>query len=270
VLESVECRVFFPQHARKKAEALLRAFTVRRAHAAVWLGQPREGRPELHLVENLDEMRRRGGAGVPDWAVAVARRDDVLVFRLDLVDRTPASSLELVLAHEVVHHVLSHLGGEPLPRWFEEGLCVYNAGVSFLQVDYSIERLAAAGNLPDFADADAAFRGALYDAAVAYKLGHSAVSHFMQHHGVVELRDLLRRVSEGAAFEDAFLHATGRPLQAFEQEWRRTVTPRLPWLLFVLLQNIEVTVLSIGALAVVIGYIRWRIRRERAMQSLGG
>ena len=45
--------------------------------------------------------------------------------------------------------------------------------------------------------------------------------------------------------------------------------PRLPFLLFVLLENFQLTLLVIAALIVVAGYIRWRLRREKAMQSLG-
>ena len=256
-------------HARAKAEQLQRAFPVRRSHAAIWLGVAGDGRPDLYLVEDEDGMRRAAGPTVPEWAVAVARRDGRLVFRLDLLDRTPAKSLGLVLAHEVVHYVLARMGGERLPRWFEEGLCVYNAGVSFLQADYSIERLAASGNLPTFAEADEAFHGEHYDASIAYKVAHAAVSSFMQEYGVIELRRLLQLVADGATFEEAFERVTDRPLAHFEERWRRKVTPPMPWIVFVLLENLEVTVLSFGGLVVLAGYIRWRMRREKAMDALG-
>jgi hypothetical protein len=158
-------------------------------------------------------MRRTGGRGVPEWAIAIARHDDVLVFRLDLVDRNPADALELVLAHEVVHQVLAHLGGARLPRWFEEGLCVYNAGVPFLQTDHPLDRAAAAGNLLPFSELDESFRADRLTAAIAYQAGHSAVMHFLKRFGVMDLRDLLRRASEGAPFEVAFLGATGTRLK---------------------------------------------------------
>ena len=38
---------------------------------------------------------------------------------------------------------------------------------------------------------------------------------------------------------------------------------------FFVLENIELTLLVVGALIVVAGWIRWRLRREKAMQSLG-
>ncbi|MHC4931860.1 MAG: peptidase MA family metallohydrolase [Planctomycetota bacterium] len=213
-------------------------------------------------------MRRRAGPRVPEWAIAVTRRDDLMVFRLDLIGRTPADSLELVLAHEVVHQVLAHLGGAPLPRWFEEGLCVYNAGLPFLQVDYSVERVAAAGNLSSFAQLERDFRADRLTAAIAYKAGHSAVIYFLRRFGVLDLRDLLRRVSQGQEFGAAFHAATGTRLESFEEEWRASVTPSVPWLIFVLLENLELTLLVLGALLVFGGYLHRRLRRERAMRTL--
>jgi hypothetical protein len=219
-------------------------------------------------VEDYAEMRLKAGPKVPEWAIAVTRRDDVMVFRLDLIGRTPADSIELVLAHEVVHQVLTHLGGAPLPRWFEEGLCVYNAGLPFLQVDYSVERVAAAGNLSSFAQLDRDFRADRLTAAIAYKAGHSAIMYFMKRFGILDLRELLGRVSQGQEFDAAFAAATGTRLERFEEEWRESVTPNVPWLIFILLENLELTLLLLGALLVFGGYLHRRLRRERSLRAL--
>ncbi|MHC4547966.1 MAG: peptidase MA family metallohydrolase [Planctomycetota bacterium] len=226
----------------------------------------------MYLVEDYEEMQRRGGATVPEWAVAVARRDDVLVLRLDQVDRTPSQSLDIVLKHEVVHHVLTHLGGpgrpRALPRWFEEGLCVHHAGVAYLEPDASLERMAAAGNLPAFDEVGELFASNQRGAAVGYKLGHAVVREFVRRFGDEALRRLLRAVAAGRAFPDAFAEATGMPLDGFERQWRASVTPRIPFVLFVILENIELALICFGALLVVGGYVRWRLRRSRAMEEL--
>ena len=214
-------------------------------------------------------MQRAGGRAVPRWAVAIARRDDVLVFRLDRVDRDPGSALERVLTHEVVHQVLGHAGGLPPPRWFEEGLCVYRAGLPFLQAAYTVERLAAGGNLPTFAEAERAFAGSdPLAAANAYQVGHEAVIHFHRRFSTAALRRILRQLSEGVPFPSAFRLATGTSLASFEEDWRAHMTPSLPFLLYILVSNLEWSLICIGGLVVAGGYVRWRIRRERAMQEL--
>ena len=237
--------------------------------AAEWLGRKPAGRVRVHLVDDLDGMRAVAGPGVPQWAVAVTRRDDLLVFRLDKVDKSPTESLPLVLKHELIHQALNHLARRrPLPRWFEEGLCVHHAGVAYLQPATSLERTAAAGNLPTFADADELFAGNARGAALAYEFGERAVREFLGRFGDDVLRRLLALFDGGRTFAAAFQEATGEPLGLFEKEWRASVTPKIPFWLFVILENIELALLCFGALIVAGGYVAWRLRRERAMQRL--
>ncbi len=214
------------------------------------------------------EMVERGGPGGPEWAVAIARRDDRLFFRLDLLGQTPATSIPHVAAHESVHQVVAHLGGFPLPRWFEEGLCVHFAGVSYFDLDTRLERLAAAGNLPRFAEAGDLFAGDARRASIGYRFGQEVVAAFLSRFGDEALRRLLRAVAEGRRFEAAFLEATGVPLARFEEAWRSGITPALPFWLYVLLENLELTLLVAGAIAVALGYLRYRLRREAALIRL--
>ena len=58
-------------------------------------------------------------------------------------------------------------------------------------------------------------------------------------------------------------------LARFETEWRAAVTPDIPFFLFVLLEDIGTTIIVVAALLVFLGWVRWRMRRERAMKSLG-
>lgn len=259
----------FPAHARATAERILETFPRRRAHAARWLGVEPAGYPRIHLVEDYAGMRQRAGPGAPEWAVAVARRDDLLVFRLDRVDTTPTTRLDIVLTHETVHHVLTHLGGLPLPRWFEEGLCVHHAGVAYFTPDRTLERLAAGGGLPTFAEAEEAFRADARSAAHAYRLGQEAVKHFLERFGDERLRGLLDDVARGLPFEAAFARAAGESLAAFEERWREAMTPSVPFLVFIVLENFELALFSFGALLVAGWYLVWRLRRERAMAALG-
>jgi hypothetical protein len=226
--------------------------------------------PTLHLVEDHRGMLRHAGPAAPPWAVAVARRDDVIVFRLDRIGRSPATRLEAVAAHEAVHQVLAHLPGTPLPRWFEEGLCVHYAGVPFLEADFTVERLAAAGRLERLADTALSFRGDEARAAAAYRIGEAAVREFLRRFGRPALHGILRRLAEGAPFEAAFLETTGVALDSFEAGFRESVTPRVPLWLLVLVEDLGLTLLVVSALLVVVGYVAWRLRRQRALESLGG
>ena len=192
-----------------------------------------------------------------------------MIFRLDLVDRDKAMSLDLVLKHETVHFVLNRSSAR-FPRWFEEGLAVHHSGVAYLEPDTSLERVASAGRLPPFADADGLFGGGRAEAALGYKMGQRAAGAMVRRFGDESVPRLVRALAGGAPFPDAFADATGERLEDFERRWRDEVTPGIPFWLFVIVENLDLTLLFFGALLVAGGYARWRFRRERAMASLGG
>ena len=192
----------------------------------------------------------------------------MLVFRNDKVDRNPGDQLGQVLAHEVVHQILTHLGGLPLPRWFEEGLCVMHAGIAYLEIDTTLQRMGAAGRLPGFDDVDSYFRSNAHRAGVAYRFGEAAVKRLDREYGMKAIHDLLHHVSQGAPFPAAFFRATGQNLSEFERELHRELTPFLPYFLYILASDPFSALFSFGALLVVIAYIRQRIRRRRELEAL--
>jgi hypothetical protein len=249
-----------------KASRIVETFRARRDGAARWLGLEPSGRARIHLVADLAAMRSVAPEA-PSWSVAVTA-GDTMVFRLDLVDRDRANALEIILKHECVHFALNRVPAR-FPRWFEEGLAVHHAGLPYLALDTTVERAAAAGRLPPFADADRLFEGDARDAAIGYGLGQRAVMAFVRRFGDGAVARLVRALGEGAAFPAAFADATGESLDDFERSLRTEVTPSLPFWLFVLAENIDLTLLFVGALLVALGYLRWRLRRERAMSSLG-
>lgn len=262
--------VRYPPGAERHAERLQKYVPNMWPAAARWLGMPLRGTPRFIFVENHERMQEIAGPSVREWAIAVALSDDRIVFRLDRIDHTPAARLELVADHELVHQLLNHLGGTRLPRWFEEGLCVTYAGIPFLDMDSSLELAAAAGALPSFEDTDAMFSGGASEAAKAYAIGHRAVKALIARRGEAAMRRILEQVAQGVAFDAAFLASTGTSLAEFEDQWRRAVTPPVPFLVYLLFENIGLSLLVVGAGLVFLGWLRRRLRRERDMRSLPG
>ena len=260
----------FPEGAERVARACAESYPQARARAAAWLGLPATGTVALHLVEDHGALERVIGGRAPRWAVAVTRGDDVLALRLDRVGSSPETSLETVLRHEAVHEVLNGLAHERLPAWFEEGLCVTFAGSPYLRVDSSVERRAAGDALPSFAALDAAFQGDdAAGAAFAYEAGRAAAAFFLARHGHDALRALLGRLAAGERFAEAFRAATGGGVAEFEGAWRASVTPRLPFTLYVVLENLDLALLFLGGLLLAAGFLRYRLRRRRALRALG-
>ena len=74
-------------------------------------------------------------------------------------------------------------------------------------------------------------------------------------------------MAKGKPFDRAFHEATGQSIE-FEAEWRAEITPPLPFWLYVIVADFGLALLWIGAVLVFLGWLRKRMRRERAMQSL--
>ena len=73
------------------------------------------------LIEEADPRAR----GVPEWVVGLALEPDEIVVFPGRILSYPYDSIESVFRHEVAHLALSaRAGGQPMPRWFHEGLAV--------------------------------------------------------------------------------------------------------------------------------------------------
>jgi hypothetical protein len=261
--------VEFPLRAQARAEACLRLYPVRRREAADWLGLEPSGRVTLRLVENGEEMARALGAPAPPWAVAATRPGGLVVVRLDRVDASPGTALDVVLRHEAVHQLLDRLGPRRPAAWFEEGVCVWVAGGSYLVFESTVARLAAAGSLPSLAEIDGAFRGEdPAAAALAYEAARSAVGFFLARHGQHVVHRLLDSLRAGRPFDEAFRESSGESVADFERAWRAAVTPSLPFPLYVVLENLDLALLCFGAVLLTAGFLRYLRRRRSALAAL--
>jgi hypothetical protein len=157
---------------------------------------------------------------IPRWIVGLAlAQRDVVIFP-ERVLPYPYDSVESVLTHEVAHLALSErAGGQPLPRWFQEGVAMSvdggwrvsgqlrlilemlrNPGTS------ELSRLFAANTEPE--------------AAQAYGLSAALVADLQRRHGSGTPGKVAARVAQGVSFASAFEMETGEtPDHAATRAW---------------------------------------------------
>jgi len=175
---------------------------------------------DVLLIAEGSELARR----TPEWisGFADARRNVVVLFP-DRARSYPAESLETLLHHEVAHILFSRAArGQPVPRWFNEGLAlaaerpmglgdrsrlawtlVRHGGVSLDE----IEQLFGDG------------RGANQR---AYALAGALVRDLLRTHGDATAGRVLTLLGEGRPFDEAFANATGELLaNAIDRFWNR-------------------------------------------------
>ena len=155
-----------------------------------------------------DDMRARA---IPVWTVGLASGPrDIAIFPAR-IGSYPHDSLESVLSHEVVHLALSaKAGGQPLPRWFHEGVAMSVA--QGWGVTSQVRLLLAAGGTAGLADLERLFNAETQpETASAYLLAAALVSDLRQRHGAAVPGAIAERVARGAGFAEAFLLETGDP-----------------------------------------------------------
>jgi hypothetical protein len=106
---------------------------------------------------------------------------------------------------------------EEPPAWFREGMASVTAGQEHLRLSaQELARWTAAHPDDDLLHPSAE----LYrtSSGTIYAAAHRAFELLLATSGEGCVRDLLRRVSRGAPFAEAFLAATGRPLEEFERD----------------------------------------------------
>lgn len=168
-------------------------------------GLPTPKRTRIVLVAGDDPRIGR----LPEWIVGFASGTEDVVILPSRIGSYPYGSIESVVRHEIVHLALNtRAGGQPLPRWFHEGVAVtVESGWGSRD---QVRLLLAALERPSMADLSRLFASDVYpDTAQAYLLSAALVDEIQRRHGSASPGAIAGAVAEGQSFEAAFLTVTG-------------------------------------------------------------
>ena len=202
--------------------------------------------------------------GVPSWVsgYAYGARGRVVL----LPQRTPSypdGSLEELLLHELTHVMVARAAaGQPVPRWFNEGLAMMAGGPWSLgdRTRLTVE-LVRKSERP-WTEVEAMFGGEPAEVRRAYALAGAFVRDIVLEYGRPAPRRILAAVARGRSFPDAFQEVTGVTLAAASDSFWRRHSFWYRWL--PLLGSSYVLWLLIVALAMAAW---WRKRRRVAALS---
>jgi hypothetical protein len=168
-------------------------------------GLPNPQRVRIVLIAGDDPRVRR----LPEWIVGFASGAEDVVILPSRIGSYPYGSIESVVRHEIVHLALNaQARGQPLPRWFHEGVAVtLESGWGARD---QVRLLLAALERPSMADLSRLFASEVYpDTAQAYLLSAALVDEVRRRHGNASPGAIAEAVGSGESFEAAFLRVTG-------------------------------------------------------------
>jgi hypothetical protein len=242
-----------------------------------------------HAESSLPELSRRLGVGTgdtievflapddatfeaiqpgnpPDWADGVAWPSRGLVYLHAPEARLAIDEpLEQVLDHELVHILLGRaFAPRPVPHWLQEGAAQLLAGQIRPEQRRDLARAVWSG-LPTLAELTSRFPDDPARAQAAYAQSAAFLSWLHHEGGPETLPRLTAALARGEDLAGALHAATGRELPELENEWRASVVGS-PWWLEPLFSG--ETMMTLGALGLVVGWRRVRKNRELALARM--
>lgn len=176
--------------------------------------------------EIADWFERRGEPPRnPEWAAGLA-----IYSASAVIVRTANPEWESTLRHELAHMAVDlATGGRPVPRWFNEGFAIATAEQWSIERAATMIRAGLSGNFYSFAELTPGFPAAASSADLAYAQSFHFVRYVREEYGEGVFVAVMRRVREGASWDEAFEAETGTSQAAVEEAWARHVTTRYKW-----------------------------------------
>ena len=199
-------------------------FPVSRLTTAMTLsGLTHAGPPiDVLLIAESSDLAR----GTPSWisGFADAGRNLVVLFP-NRARSYPTDTLETLLHHEVAHILFARAArGQPVPRWFNEGLALAAERPVGLQNRSRLAWALVRHGRASLEELEQLFGEGQGRAANqrAYAVARALVLDLLRRYGEVSAGEVLAMVGQGHTFEGAFETVTGEPLvTAVDRFWSR-------------------------------------------------
>lgn len=221
------------------------------------------GRKELHrLVEQVVERRPHDNL----QGLALPARDWIFVGGEGVSGQAgrPGSAHETLL-HEITHLVNHGARNSIIPRWFDEGVCMWVSGNRILPKDEAyLCGLAHVGGLFRVRQLETEFPRLHLLGTIAYQESQMMVSFLVEEHGSKILSNLLSELDAGKDFGRAYEDQTERSWADFEAQFFRWLSGRRNLLeVIASLVNVWTFIAFLGLIAIFRSVLRERKLRRK-------
>lgn len=158
---------------------------------------------------------------VPSWIVGYAKGSErTIVLLPDRVRSYPYGSLELVFLHEIAHVLITQASkGQPVPRWFNEGLAMVSSDPWDLEDQARLMWTMLAKEQTTFTEVDALFHQDADSAKQAYGLAGAFVRYIIAQRGPDTPGRILSYIAQGTPFPQAFAQVMSRTVEQAEADF---------------------------------------------------
>ena len=142
--------------------------------------------------------------------------------------------LEKIFTHELTHIVLgaTYQDNSPvhLPRWFNEGLCMFEAKQWNWQYRMLMTRICLKGDFIPLHELEYSFPTDSVLLNKAYAQSFSLISFILNKYGQKSLRKITNALIQGEGFDQALYKAIGLDLYTLETNWKKHLRFIYTWI----------------------------------------
>ena len=263
-LQTDQVIIVFEEPLRSVAEEVAGLYPSAKKEVEEVFQWPVDFRPTLVLINDRQQFQQMVGM---DQIVAYALpRKKVMVIDYSRMNTSPFT-LKTTIKHELCHLLLHHYIDRPnLPKWFDEGVCQWASdGIAEIIMDFKQSNLTRAflsGRYFRMHQLNTRFPADKASLQLAYAQSKSLVDYISREFGKESILTILNNLRYGLSFEKAIQESLGISFADLEYDWIDDLKNRDNWLVYVSIYMYEF-LFVLGALVVVIGFVRLVIKKRR-------
>ncbi len=221
----------FPESQRDRVAELMESFDEHWAKVISDFGVVIDADLTVRVARNPREMRAMAPVGYPppDYATGVAySRWGVILLTMSAPQTWEPPDLEVVLVHELSHIALYRaVRGNPVPRWFNEGVAIHQSEARLLPRMESLLRAAAQRSMLRLSELDKYFPDHPHEVNIAYAQSADVVA-FLRRSDTDQRRfhRLIQSLRGGETFDTALAAGYGWTRAGLERQWRDSLRTR--------------------------------------------
>jgi hypothetical protein len=268
-LQTDQVIIVFAEPLRSVAEEVAAIYPSAKKELEDTFQWPVDFRPTVALINDRKQFQQMVGS---DQIVAYALpRKQVMVIDYSRMNTSPFT-LKTTIKHELCHLLLHHyIDRSKLPRWFDEGVCQWvSDGFTELIMDFkqsNLTRAILSGRYFRMHQLNDRFPSDKASLQLAYAQSKSLVDFISREFGKESILTILNNLRYGLSFEKAIRESLGVSFTDLELDWIDDLKNRDNWLVYVSIYMYEF-LFVLGALVVVVGFVRVVIRKKKRYAAL--
>jgi hypothetical protein len=209
-------------------------------------------------------------AGTNHIVAFAAPRENVMVIDHSMMHTSPFT-LESTLKHELCHLLLHHyIDSARLPKWLDEGVSQWASdGIAEVIMDYKraiLPQAIVSGRYFRISALHERFPRDKPALQLAYAQSKSFVDYISREYGRNQVLLLLNKLRKGLDIEAAIEESFSITFAELEKRWLQQLKNKKIWLTFLTTHIYEI-IFFLGAIIVVIGFIRFVIKKRAYRDS---